>query len=331
MRTRDRLAMAAGVVGAIGAGAAIGGRHLLRHQAAHARRLIGDPLGHEAPTADKVYRRRYGDAIRLVVLGDSIAAGLGADLPRETLGARLARKLAKRTERAVALRTAAVPGSESRDLPAQVESLPGDYRPDVAVVIVGGNDVTHRRPVSESVEHLGGCIRALQERGAEVVVGTCPDLGMLRQVPQPLRTLGSRASNQLAAAQLATALSLGARAVSLSQVVGPFFLTSPEEMFSLDSFHPSATGYKRTAKALLPSVLAALGHVDEVPHGHHAPAVYRTGSTEIRAACPRPSTRMVATISPSFTARSISRASSWGRNRLSMPQVIRQSRSEQAR
>lgn len=276
MRMRDRATLAGAVaagVGAFGAGVYFGGKHLLARQAALTRRIIGDPLGHVAPRADKTYKRRYGNPIHLVIVGDSIAAGLGAELPRETLGARLARKLAKKTERAVTLRTAAVPGSESRDLARQMEKLPASYRPDVAVVIVGGNDVTHRIPVVESVENLSACIQALQDRGAEVVVGTCPDLGMLRQVPQPLRTLGSRASNQLAAAQLAATLSLGARAVSLSKVVGPFFITSPEEMFSLDNFHPSATGYKRTAKALLPSVLAALGYVDELPQGHHAPAV----------------------------------------------------------
>lgn len=271
MHMRRRVIGPVGGLGLTGLVAYFGGRHLLRRQAAFARRVIGDPLGHVAPRADKTYKSRYGDPIELLVLGDSIAAGLGAELPRETLGARLSRKLAKKTERAVRLHTAAVPGSESRDLARQVASLPPSYRPDVAVVIVGGNDVTHRIPVSESVELLGACIRALQARGAEVVVGTCPDLGMLRQVPQPLRALGSRASRQLAAAQLATTLTLGARAVSLSTVVGPFFVTSPQEMFSLDNFHPSAAGYKRTAKALLPSVLAALGYVEELPHGHHAP------------------------------------------------------------
>ena len=45
-------------------------------------------------------------------------------------------------------------------------------------------------------------------------------------------------------------------------------------MFSLDRFHPSALGYKRTAKAMLPSVLAALGVVEAAavrapPSGGH--------------------------------------------------------------
>ena len=90
-------------------------------------------------------------------------------------------------------------------------------------------------------------------------------------MPQPLRALGSRASRQLADAQRVAALEAGARAVSMAHVVGPFFITNPDEMFSLDRFHPSAHGYKRTAKALLPSVLHALGYADSVPYGHHAP------------------------------------------------------------
>lgn len=268
-----RWGIGAGVLGAIAGAAAYGTKEVLTRQAAIARSRIGDPLGHVAPSADKVYKKRYGERIDLVVLGDSIAAGLGADHPKHTLGGGLARRVAKRTGRSVRLRTAAVVGSESSVLASQIEGLPAAYRPDVAVIVVGGNDVTHRVPTADSVRHLTDAIVSLQELGAEVVVGTCPDLGALRPVPQPLRALGSRASRQLAVAQREAALSHGARAVSLAHVVGPFFITNPDEMFSLDRFHPSTHGYKRTARAMLPSVLAALGYADDLPFGHHAPAV----------------------------------------------------------
>ena len=266
-----RWGIGAGVLGVVAGGAAYGTKEVLTRQAAIARSRIGDPLGHVAPSADRVYKKRYGDVIDLVVLGDSIAAGLGADHPKHTLGGGLSRRLARRTGRSVRLRTAAVVGSESSVLASQVEGLPVAYRPDVAVIVVGGNDVTHRVPTADSVRHLTEAIVALQALGAQVVVGTCPDLGALRPVPQPLRALGSRASRQLASAQREAALRHGARAVSLAHVVGPFFITNPDEMFSLDRFHPSTHGYKRTAKAMLPSVLAALGHGEELPFGHHAP------------------------------------------------------------
>ena len=253
--------------------ATTGGRELLRRQAETARARIGKPLGEQALSADKVWKEKSydGPPVHLLVLGDSIAAGLGAERRKDTLGARIARGLATRLRRPVALHTAAVVGSESSALKHQLDLLPAGYRADVAVIVVGGNDVTHRVPVAVSVEHLEDAVARLRELGTEVVVGTCPDLGALRPVPQPLRALGSRMSRQLAAAQAQGAVRRGAHAVSLADVVGPFFITRPDEMFSLDRFHPSAMGYKRTAKALLPSVLLALGHVDTVPFGHHRP------------------------------------------------------------
>jgi lysophospholipase L1-like esterase len=265
------LGTGAGTLGALAAGAALGGRHLLERQAAAARQIIGHPHGESAPEADKTYKKRYGDRIELLLLGDSIAAGLGAEQPRETLGARLAKGIGKRTQRSVRLRTAARVGAESSMLAAQVAGLEPAYRPDIAVIVVGGNDVTHRVPVADAARDLAACVEALQARGAEVVVGTCPDLGALRPVPQPLRSLGSRASRQLAAAQRSAVVPLGAYVVDLATVVGPFFISNPDEMFSLDRFHPSAMGYKRTAKAMLPSVLAALRITETVPFGHHAP------------------------------------------------------------
>ncbi|MET0811503.1 MAG: SGNH/GDSL hydrolase family protein [Microbacterium sp.] len=242
-----------------GGAIALAARVTITRQAAIARRRIGKPLGESALDADRVWRSALeGDPVELLVLGDSIAAGLGAERRKDTLGARLAKGLGRRLRRPVRLRTAAVVGSESSALSAQLDALPADYRPDVAVIVVGGNDVTHRVPVSVSVRHLTDAIHRVRSRGAQVVVGTCPDLGALRPVPQPLRALGSRLSRQLADAQAVAAEASGARAVSLRKAVGHVFISHPDEMFSLDRFHPSALGYRRTADALLPSLVESL-------------------------------------------------------------------------
>lgn len=251
--------------------AVLGARELFRQQARAARRVIGHPLGEDAHLADRVYRSSLGDPIDLLLLGDSIAAGLGADRPKRTLGAQLAKRLADRTSRSVRLHTAAIVGSETSMLRSQLAGLPDGYKPDVAVIIVGGNDVTHRVKTSVACDHLAAAVGALQQQGAAVVVGTCPDLGALTAIPQPLRTIVGVASRQLAAAQRETVVRLQGRVVSLGEVVGPFFVAQPDKMFAIDRFHPSSAGYRRTAKALLPSVLAALGDPSELPFGHHAP------------------------------------------------------------
>jgi lysophospholipase L1-like esterase len=249
---------AASAVAGVGV-AVLSAREVLRRQAAVARRRIGKPLGEAALDADRVWRRALeGTPIELLVAGDSIAAGLGAQHRKETFGARLAKGIARRTRRPVRLRTVAVVGSESSALDAQIDTLPPDYVPDLAIIVVGGNDVTHRVPVSTSIAHLAFAIARLREREAAVIVATCPDLGALRAVPQPLRSIAGRLSRQLAAAQARAAREAGAHVFSLRRTVGPMFLSAPDEMFSLDRFHPSALGYRRTAEALLPLALTAL-------------------------------------------------------------------------
>jgi lysophospholipase L1-like esterase len=254
--------------------------YALSRQARAARAVIGKPLGEEALRGDRVYKKKYGDPVELLLLGDSIAAGLGAERREDTLGGQLARRLARATHRAVRLHTAAVVGAESSGLADQLAALPPTYAPHVAVIVVGGNDITHRVRVAESRRHLADAVRWLRRLGAGVVVGTCPDLGALQPLPQPLRALGARASRQLAAAQREVTTELGGHAVSLAEVVGPFFITQPDEMFALDRFHPSGAGYRRTAKALLPSVLAALGYAGSVPFGHHPPAPVEEKSSD---------------------------------------------------
>lgn len=239
--------------------AALGIRTLLTRQAAIARHRIGKPLGEVSLDADRVWKRSLdGAPIDLLLLGDSLAAGLGAERRKETLGGRIAKAVAKRMLRPVRLRTAAVVGSESTALAGQLDALPDGYRADVAVIVVGGNDVTHMVPPWSAANELERAITRLQELGTPVVVGTCPDLGTLQPVPQPLRALLSRMSRRLALEQTRVAWRTGAVPVDLRLAVGPTFRERPDEMFSLDRFHPSAAGYRRTAEALLPAVEMAL-------------------------------------------------------------------------
>jgi lysophospholipase L1-like esterase len=210
------------------------------------------------PRCDGGYGTEFdGPPVTLAVLGDSSAAGYGVDLPRETPGALLAAGLAERVRRPVTVCSLAVVGATSPGLAAQCEAAV-ELRPDVAVVLVGANDVTHRVPATVAVAHLASTVRQLRAVGTRVVVGTCPDLGTIRPIAQPLRWLARRWSRQMAAAQTIAAVEAGAATVSLGDLLGPEFAAAPDEMFSADRFHPSAVGYAAAAAALLPTVVAAL-------------------------------------------------------------------------
>ncbi|EST32194.1 hypothetical protein N566_20245 [Streptomycetaceae bacterium MP113-05] len=199
--------------------------------------------------------------IRLAILGDSTAAGQGVHRPRQTPGALIASALAAVAERPVELRNVALPGAQSDDLERQVTMLLSmrDGAPDVCVVMVGANDVTHRMPPARSVRLLSDAVARLRTAGTEVVVGTCPDLGTIEPVAQPLRWIARRMSRQLAAAQTIAVVEEGGRTVSLGELLGPEFLANPRELFSPDNYHPSAEGYATAAMAILPTVCATLG------------------------------------------------------------------------
>lgn len=235
------------------------GYGVIKAEAALARRIVGEPLG-EAPDDDGSYGAGPGEPIRVVVLGDSSAAGLGADHPSQTVGAIVANGVAALTGRRVELTNTAVVGAESSDLERQLATaLESVDRPDIVIIMIGANDVTHRVDRASAVRALETTVRRVRSLGAEVVVGTCPDLGTIEPLAQPLRLLARRWSRDLAAAQTVAVVEAGGRTVSLADLLGPEFEAAPREMFSQDRFHPSAAGYARAAAALLPSVCAALG------------------------------------------------------------------------
>ncbi|MFI7501136.1 SGNH/GDSL hydrolase family protein [Streptomyces sp. NPDC049687] len=269
-RARVARRIAAGAAyggGGIGlAGAAVVG--LLLTEAHMARRHVNGGGEHSrVPHADGRYGLAYdapgtpaGEPLRLVLLGDSTAAGQGVHRSGQTPGALLASGLAAVAERPVELRNVALPGAQSDDLDRQVALVLGsDRMPDICVIMIGANDVTHRMPPTRSVRHLSAAVRRLRTAGAEVVVGTCPDLGTIEPVPQPLRWLARRASRQLAAAQTIGVVEQGGRTVSLGDLLGPEFEANPRELFGPDHYHPSAEGYATAAMAVLPTLCAALG------------------------------------------------------------------------
>ncbi len=268
IRQARRVAAAAAFGGGGLAGLGAAGFGLLLAEAKLARRAIGTPHGTEGPKVDGVYGAGRGEPVELAVLGDSASAGLGVERPGAAPGAVVATGLAALSGRPVRLRVVGVVGACSSHLDGQIDTLLHEgVPPDVAVIIVGANDVTHRITPATSVRFLDAATRRLRDLGAEVVVGTCPDLGTIEPMPQPLRAVARRWSRRLAAAQTIAVVEAGGRSVSLADLLADDLATRPAEMFSADRFHPSDTGYARIASVLLPSVCAALGLLsDDEPH-----------------------------------------------------------------
>lgn len=261
-RAARRLATAA-VFGGGGLGVLGGGLYgLLKAEATFARRAIGESDA-RPPSPDGVYGATFGgDPISLLLLGDSAAVGFGMATAADTPAAMFGHGLSQIAQRPVRVTSCAIVGARSADLDAQIDlGLAAD--PGVAAILVGANDVTHSVRPSDAVHHLDAAVRRLREEGCEVVVGTCPDLGTVRPLGQPLRSVARQWSRRLAAAQTITVVEAGGRSVSLAGLLGRDFDRAPEELFGEDRFHPSLTGYASMVAAMLPSVAAAIGVWDD--------------------------------------------------------------------
>jgi lysophospholipase L1-like esterase len=263
-RALKALIFAAGSVGGL-SGAAYG---LLTGQSRHARSIIGMPKdlpmnadGLYLPDGDGPLPPNFlgRDSLSFAVLGDSLAAGLGSESPDRLPGVRLARGLAEECDRPVRLVTHAISGSRTTELEVQVDRALIDP-PDLALVIIGGNDVTTRTSIGTSAALLGRQVRRLLKAGTTVVVGTCPDLNIIQAIPQPLRTVASRYGLSLARAQRRELDRIGARAVSIAALLTPEFLARPDELFSCDRFHPNGAGYELAASVLLAPLCDAVRH-----------------------------------------------------------------------
>lgn len=212
------------------------------------------------PQGDGVYGStgavRSGSApFTLAVLGDSTAVGYGTSTPEELPGVLLARRVAAALDGPVRLTAHGRVGAESADLVDQVAASLAEH-PDVAVLVIGANDITAQVPPHRSAAQLGAAVTALRAAGVEVVVATCPDFGVIAPIPQPLRTVVMRWSRRLAALQERAVTTAGGAMVAIGELVSPAFRGDPE-MFFADGFHPSAAGYRRAVDALEPAVVSA--------------------------------------------------------------------------
>jgi len=183
-----------------------------------------------------------GEPLVLAVLGDSSIAGVGADSPETTLTYGVAKVMAERYR--VTLHALGVSGARLANV--VTEQLPqlAEIDPDVVLVCVGTNDITHCTPMLEVRRQLRLLANGLETVAPDAVkvVSGLPPAETSRAFRWPLRNvLGTwaRAYTRLYKAELEPR---DITVLDIAKVTRAAFHKRPE-MFSDDWFHPSSTGY----------------------------------------------------------------------------------------
>ncbi|MFF8842859.1 SGNH/GDSL hydrolase family protein [Streptomyces sp. NPDC015127] len=212
-----------------------------------------------------------GPLLRLLVLGDSTAAGVGAAVQREALVGQLAVAVTALTGRPVSWRVAARAGATVRRIrtrmPNRITEPAERWQPDL-VLIAGTNDALHgRRPRAfrRDMDRLIGDVRLRLGHDVPVVLAGLPETDRLDALPRrlrvPLAWYVGLLDRQL------KVLARRLPAVFHIHSGGP--PRSPGNWFATDRFHPSAQGYRAWARTLAAGVATL---VDPVPRPDTEPA-----------------------------------------------------------
>lgn len=193
------------------------------------------------PAGDREGVSGKGEPVRLLILGDSSAAGVGADTQDDALLGRLVKLLA--ADHRVEYKLVARSGATTAYTLACLEAMdPEPY--DWAVTSLGGNDATKLTEPKDFQKQQLNLLTMLKERFgvSRVIVTGLPPMHLFTAMPQPLRwVIGRRAR------QLNKALRDGLIGHPFAEHLDTKF-GREKALLATDEFHPGPKAYELWAE-----------------------------------------------------------------------------------
>lgn len=190
-----------------------------------------------------------GPPLSLLIVGDSSAAGVGAELQEHALLGQVLLNLSRHRE--VSFRLEAKTGATTETtLERLAAAEPGDF--DLVVTSLGVNDVTSGATPEGYVEAQQRLRALLRERfGAQrIIVSGMPRIGQFPALPQPLAWYLGRVGRKLDAALVADLQAHDPEVVHVPQTAEP----TPASMAS-DGFHPGTSYYQEWGRRIAAKAL----------------------------------------------------------------------------
>lgn len=185
-----------------------------------------------------------GQPLRLLVLGDSAAAGVGVATQAEALTGQLLAQLSHRYE--VQWRLLATTGHTLAQVLNDLNQLE-EQTFDVVVLSVGVNDATGRTSIKTWQQQYQTLLTKLEQRfGSQLILcSSVPPMHLFSALPQPLRWFMGQQARQLnKALQQLLASQQKAVFMPIEFEVSPAYLAA-------DGFHPSHLAYNLWAQQLV--------------------------------------------------------------------------------
>ncbi len=196
----------------------------------------------------------HGHELRLLIAGDSSAAGVGVAHQDQALAGHLSRALHRHTARPVRWSLHAQTGLSTQqvfDLLRAAELPPAD----VAVVLTGVNDIIELVPIRRAVQQRAALTDWLlaEARVAHVVFAPLPPEHRFPLLPEPLRhVMGSDARRHDEALARWAATRSGVSHTPIHLDLGP-------EHMAVDGFHPGEPVYQACGESLAAHIAALYG------------------------------------------------------------------------
>lgn len=190
-----------------------------------------------------------GPLLRLLILGDSAAAGVGCDHQDEALCGHLVRQLA--TDHTVHWQLEARTGRTTADTLAHLRTL-APQPADAVLVSLGVNDVTAGLHTATWLAQQADLVAQLRARcgSPQIWLTAVPPMGHFPALPQPLRGyLGAQAR------RFNTALARWARTQPDVAVLDPA-LPLDLALMASDGFHPGPAAHRAWALAAADTIRA---------------------------------------------------------------------------
>lgn len=183
-----------------------------------------------------------GKPLSYAVLGDSTAVGQGGDYTKG-ITVSTAGFIAEKGYR-VTYQNFAISGARAADVRTTQTAKATAVNPDVVLIAVGANDVTHLTRITSVLRDIRATIDALQSTNSDIrifLTGS-PEMGSVPRFPQPTKQLAKLQTARINQSIQKLAQEKGAIFVPIAEKTGPYFAKHPE-LFAADRFHPQTVGY----------------------------------------------------------------------------------------